>query len=195
MPRSANLATYSAVDRAIVSDEFFAKVTTARSIHTPPFTDEKAAKRFYFQVLAILRAAKATGAPNEQVNAHNLGIRMPTLTSSGWTVEIYDKTNPHTASDPLGAFILATLNNSIPAAPAVSPAIMWDNADLLREARENLSNTPDSHVSAIAALGYSPKNAPNVQATSAASKRDQTQGGVSDGGENINPLDAPDPFA
>lgn len=91
MPRSKNINTYDSAHRALLSREFIA--TLAGGSKWLEFEAERDAKRVYFHLLAVVRAARETGTNIEKLNSYRLGIRPPAQTAgdSRWRIELYDR--------------------------------------------------------------------------------------------------------
>lgn len=154
MPRSTNISTYDATDRALLSLPFIASLADGPKLLR--IADEKTAKRTYFRILAVIRAARETGTDIEQLNSFRLGVRAPILVSDEasptappqWAIEFYDRDGSYIA-DPLADFVRDTCGAiPMPHGVAVSPPE--------QSPASPLDDAQDNFAAQLRKLGYSP---------------------------------------
>jgi hypothetical protein len=151
MPRSTNINTYDAVDRALLSPQFVDSLAGGSKYLR--LADKREAQRQYFRILAVIRAARETGTDMERLMSMTLGVRAPTATIDPddpaatpiWVIELYDR-NGARANDPLAALVEAS------GAMAGQPTP--DASEASQGASSQSASPQDDQIELLRKLGY-----------------------------------------
>lgn len=204
MPRSKDINTYSAPERALLSPEVHARLPQSIG----KFSTKKEANALRLSIYGLIGAGKRSTIYIEQINAMNLGVSNAyQLPDGSWTIDIYDKNVGYSGA---GSKVAAAITDAvlsitggvmpnIPTAGEAGPgdSVLGDpfatlpadnlSANILAHLTPGAQIAPiDPQVVALRSLGYSPSSAhrhtaPGSEGTGEAGLGDQAQG---EGGES-----------